>query len=303
MPLTRRSPSAPLPLAALQRRFLARVTSRAPRRAGASPTLDDSGAVLGGVSSAEQRIAIYQRGYFARLVECLRDDYPAVACALGPADFEALCIEFIDAHPPASPSLNFYGAPFAAFCATRAGHGSAFIHELARLEWAVVEAIHADAGTALDPTVLAKLPAAAWERARLLPSPALRVVRATHPVRRYYQAVLDGQPAAVPELEPSTVAVCRRGPQVRSIDVEATHARLLERLVAGHPLGAALDALTADSNDDACASLERAFSAWVACGFFAGIHSCAPGAATASGLLEDEPGSGQAWPKAEREHR
>ena len=302
MSLTRRAPSAHLPLAALQRRFLARVTARAPMPAGASPPLDDAGAVLGGVSSAEQRIAIYQRGYFARLVECLRDDYPAVARALGPDEFEALCIDFVDAHPPASPSLNFYGAPFAAFCASRAEHWSVFVGELARLEWAVVESIHANAGPTLDLTALANLPAAAWEQTRLLPSPALRIVRATHPVRRYYQAFLDGQLATVPELEPSTVAVCRRGPEVRPIDVEASHAVLLERLVEGQPLGVALDALAADANEDACARLERAFSAWVAGGFFAGIRPRPPGVAPSSGLLEDEPGSGQAWPKAEREH-
>jgi hypothetical protein len=226
--------------------------------------------------SAEQRIAVYSHGYFARLVECLRDDYPAVAFALGPASFDALCTDFVEAHPPASPSLNFYGAPFPVFCARRPDPLSGFLSELARLEWAVVESIHADAGAALDAAILADLPAAAWQRARLIPSPALRVVRATHPVQRYYRAFLEGESAVVPDRDASTVAVCRRGADVRHVDIEAMHVRLLERLVQGQPLASALDALderATDSNDEpAAAALQRAFSEWIASGFFAGIN-------------------------------
>ncbi len=272
MPLTRRA-SLPHPsLAALQSWFFERVTSRPPSRAESSSPPDDSRLVHGGVASAEQRLAIYHRAYFARLIECLRDDYPAVAFTLGPATFDALCTDFIEAHPSESASLSFYGAPFAPFCATPRAGLAGFVSELARLEWAVVEAIHAEAEPALDATALADVPADAWERARMIPSPALRIVRATHPVQRYYQAFLEGEATTVPDPGPSTVAVCRRGADIWRVALEATHARLLERLVAGQPLATALDTLTADSSDHAAAAaLQHAFSDWLSCGFFAGI--------------------------------
>jgi hypothetical protein len=273
--VTRRASRAALPLGALQSWFFERVTSRSPTSARSRLGARALGLVHAGGASAEQRIAVYIRGYFARLVECLRDDYPAVAFALGPASFDALCTDFIESHPPASPSLNFYGAPFPAFCAQSLGPRSSFVSGLARLEWAVVESIHADIGTPLDATLLANLPTAAWQRARLIPSPALRIVRATHPVQRYYRAFLAGEIATVPDFEGSTVAVCRRGADIRHLDVEDRHVRLLSRLIDGQSLSSALDVLDERAtryDDEPVAALQRAFSAWIESGFFSGIN-------------------------------
>ena len=44
-----------------------------------------------GVESPIERLAIYRRGYFNRLAECLADDFPALMSALGDQDFKTLC--------------------------------------------------------------------------------------------------------------------------------------------------------------------------------------------------------------------
>ena len=67
---------------------------------------------------------------------------------LGEAAFEAVAHDYIDEHPSRSPSLNGFGRSMAPFLAERAdavgaaGVG-AFAADLARVEWAIVEAIHA----------------------------------------------------------------------------------------------------------------------------------------------------------------
>ena len=249
-------------LGPLQRWFFDCVTSP-------SPPLPGAGArriVPGGLPPA-QRIEVYRHGYFARLAECLADDYPAVAASLGSASFDALCRAYIEAHPPPSASLNCYGAGFAELCRQR-GPALAFQADLARLEWAVVEAIHADATRSLDAEALGALDEAAWSRARLVPSPTLRILFLDHSVYDYHQAFSRGERPAAPERAPSALAVCRRGADVWRLRLTAPVADLLARLAAGEPLASALEVVSG-VGELGVGALERAFGEWVACGCFA----------------------------------
>jgi len=255
-------------LATLQRWLFDRVTSSSPALLGAGVRRISPGGL-----PAAARLEVYRLGYFARLTECLADDYPAVAHALGPASFEALCRAYIEAEPPRGASLNFYGAGFADFCHRR-GPALAFEAHLARLEWAVVEAIHADATATLDPAELAVLGEGQWARARLVPSRTLRIVAGDYPVYDYYRAFSAGERPSAPERSPSALAVCRRGDDVWRLRLSAPLAELLGRLAAGEPLGAALDAVSgigATSELDASA-LQHAFGEWVACGCFSALE-------------------------------
>jgi hypothetical protein len=233
------------------------------------PDADARWVTSGKLPSAE-RIAVYQRAYFSRLVECLRDDYPALAHLLGANDFEASCLAFIEAHSPASASLNDYGAPFADFFATSLAPDAAFASELACLEWAVVECIHADAERCLDARELGAVSEQQWSRARLIPSPASRLLATRYPVHAYYRAFLEGENPEPPALEASTIAVCRRADRVWRFGVDPRFAGLLRGLMSGELLASALASVPAD--DSAGAELERALSEWVTRGMFAGVN-------------------------------
>jgi hypothetical protein len=254
-----------------QRWLFERVT----RPLGAPPPApaEDARWVVSGALPCSDRIAVYQRAYFSRLVECLRDDYPALAHALGADDFEALCLEFIESHPPASVSLNYYGAAFADFLASWPAPYAAFASELARLEWAVVECIHADAERSLDPRELGALSEEQWSLLRLIASPAAKLLTTCYPVHHYYQAFLAGGLPEPPSFEACSIAVCRRGDRTRWVGVDARFAGLLRRLMSGEPLASALAGVPAEANtgSNAAAELERALSEWVACGLFAGV--------------------------------
>jgi hypothetical protein len=242
---------------------------------GAPPPEPDDAArwVASGKLPSVERVAVYQRAYFSRLVECLRDDYPALSHALGGDDFESLCLQFIESHPPESPSLNHYGAPVADFLATWPAPGAPFARELARFEWAIVESIHADAERSLDPCQLGAIPEQEWPLARLIPSPAARLLTLCYPVHRYYQAFLEGERPEPPAFEACTIAVCRRGDRVWRFAVEARWVGLLRRLISGEPLASALAEVPAEQNAASMtAELERALSEWVACGLFAGVR-------------------------------
>jgi hypothetical protein len=260
-------------LAALQRWLFERVLDPAPADPEAAAAV-----VISGQLPAAERIEVYRHGYAARLVECLEDDYPALQHALGGGAFEALCRDFIREHPPPSPSLNYYGAPFARFVAARPERWSEPASELAQLEWALVEAIHAEEGERLDSAALGRLAPEDWSRARLVPSPTLRLLRLRHAVADHYQAFAQGSVASGrwPSPGESAVAVCRREADVWRVCIPTALAPLLSRLISGTPLLTAIERCTALDQSAGSAAiapeeLQRAFHDWVACGMFAAV--------------------------------
>ena len=253
----------PPALAELQHWLFERVLSAAPADAEAAATF-----VVSGHLPAIDRVEVYRHGYAARLVECLEDDYPALQHALGGGPFAALCRSFIAGHPPPSPSLNYYGAPLAQFIAARPERWSQPAAELAQLEWALVEAIHAEEGERLDSAALGRLSPEDWSRAQRVPSPTLRLLSTRHAVADHYQAFQEGSLASErwPSPGESTVAVCRREADVWRVRIPSALTALLAGLISGTPLLQALERCTATDPEE----LQRALLDWVACGMFSG---------------------------------
>jgi hypothetical protein len=223
--------------------------------------------------NAAERLAIYHEGYFARLVACLVDDYPALEYFLGEERFASLARAYIGEFPSRSPSLNAYGARMAEFCRARTEPWAPFAAELAELEWALVEVIHAPSAPGLSPEALAKVPASAWQTARLVASPTLRLLHFEHAVNAYFQAFLDGSDPEHPEQRPSATAVCRRGLPVTRTNLELPAATLLEDLLAGSPLESALARLAELSGGvDLSEKLPNWLASWVGSGFFSAIE-------------------------------
>lgn len=226
--------------------------------------------------SAVERLQIYRDGYFVRLIECLTDDYPALRHLLGEEPFGELAQRYIEAHPSRSPSLNAYGARLPAFCGSRSEPWAPFAADLARLEWALVEVVHASVSETMTPEALALVPPARWQTARLVASPGLRVLRFDYPVNACFQAYRDGGALELPRPAPSATAVYRRGLTLWRLDLEPRAAQLLEALVSGAPLVSAVAALEshypgAEAGEELARLLPVWLGAWVEGGFFSGV--------------------------------
>jgi hypothetical protein len=239
--------------------------------------------------SALERLEIYRRGYVARLIECLADDYPALQQALGKEAFAELCRAYIAAHPSEQPSLNFYGARMADFCRASAANDhsapsprsplnvpSHFAADLAALEWAMVEVIHAASAPPLLLDGLRDVPADAWGDARLFANTAMRILRFGYPVNAYLQAFRDGNDVQVPQPLRCATVVWRSGPRVWRMDLTEPMHDVLSALVAGDSLGAALeraaDASSGDSDEALAARVMAWFREWVQGGLFARVE-------------------------------
>ena len=193
--------------------------------------------------TARQRLEIYRRGYHARLIECLADDYPVLQRAMGTDAFEALGRAYVARYPSQGPSLNFYGrfmAPFLREGAPEATIPRGFAADLAALEWSIVEVIHAAAGDPLTIEALGQVPPDAWAGARLVANTALRLQRFDHPVNAYFQQVRDGGALDVPTPRPSATVVYRSGATVWRMDLTVPMFEVLQGLLAGEALAVAL---------------------------------------------------------------
>jgi hypothetical protein len=245
-----------------------------PERAGEAASRLTSGPRM----TALERLEVYRRAYHARLVECLADDYPAVRHALGSEAFDALCRSYIAVHPSGGPSLNDFGRSMAAFChsddAPSPFPTRAFAADLASLEWAVVEVIHSVTAKPVTLDGLRDVPLERWAEARLVPTPALRLLRFEYPTNAYFQAFLDRGDPSVPAPATSWVVVYRDGPKVWRMDLTRPMFAVLESLVAGRSLGASLEQAGSFGEDDEGAAGQRVtgwFREWVASGLFARI--------------------------------
>jgi hypothetical protein len=237
--------------------------------------------------TASERFDIYRSGYLARLVECLLDDYPVLAAMLGEDPFDALCRAYVDRHPSASPNLNGFGRHMAAFCREVRLEGDAckgfdalrvFASDLAALEWALVEVLHAECPPPLEVAALQAMAPDAWARARFIRSDALRLLRFEYPVNAVFIANrIDEIVPESPTRSPNAVAVYRKDMQLWRMDLTPAMMGVLEPLALGKSLGEALAAIEADVTDadvlaQTGANLMVWFREWVDAGFFTRIE-------------------------------
>ena len=275
-----------LPLRALQHWFAAAIMHPHGVAAGIEQTAAHgaSAVALGDVErvllpssrlSGIERLAVYGDAYRARLVECLADDYPALKYALGDDAFEALCLRYIARHPSESPNLNAFGRHMTAFCRDEERPALQFEAELAALEWAMVEVLHASSAQKLDLATLATVPGDRWAQARFSASGTVRVMEFSHPVNAFFQAFRTDQAPGVPAPTWSATAVFRDGATIWRMNLSRAMHALLMSLFGGTPLGPALESLAraGQLTEEEGAQVMVWFRDWVRHGFFAQIET------------------------------
>ena len=233
-------------LADTQARFHALVTARddvavlAARDAGTRAAVDEM--VVGDARlSAVGRLDVYAAMYFVRLHDVLAEELPRTAAVLGGEAFHRLVTDYLQACPPAHPSLREAGARLPAFLAGHAPVGDRpWLVELARLERARLEVFD---GPDATPVSLAALRALAPERfgaLHLSLIPAHRVLVNRFTIAPTWRAEA---PDAPPREAPETLIVWRREVDVFHRAADDEEARWFPRLA--DPGGVAFEALCA----------------------------------------------------------
>jgi hypothetical protein len=93
--------------------------------------------------SAFERLEIYNRQYWFRVMAALAEDFPALEAVVGSEQFAELSRHYLTAHPSRSYTLRNIGSCLPAWLAEHpeyAGGCAALALDAARVEWACVEA-------------------------------------------------------------------------------------------------------------------------------------------------------------------
>jgi putative DNA-binding protein len=161
------------------------------------------------------RLAIYRHHVSATLTEALESTYPVVVRLVDRRFFAYAADQFIRRHPPAGPCLFEYGESLADFLATfPASRHLAYLPDVARLEWALNHALHAEDAAIFDPGWLAALRPDEVGGVRLRLHPSVSLLESPWPIDRIWRA---NQPGSNPD---ATVSLDQGGARLEVYRLE-----------------------------------------------------------------------------------
>jgi len=205
---------------------------------------------------AGARLEIYAYAWRARLRSVLADDFGALAQLLGEPAFDALASAYLRAHPPSHPSLRAAGARLPGFLAEAPEAAPArrqcpFAPDLARLEWALVEAFDAADAGALPHAALAAVAPERWAELRFRFQPALQPLALAFPVDRVRIAHDRGDATLARELAPDPTHVCvwRSDERVFHRPLDPIEAEALALALSGASFGRLCEAIAERLSD------------------------------------------------------
>jgi hypothetical protein len=226
--------------------------------------------------TSRQRLAIYQRGYLARLRDCMAGQFHALQYALGQELFQAFADEYLQQYPSVSYTLTDLGRRFAGFLqATRPDADAPaseredwpdFMIELAQLEYALLQIF--------DTEIDDNQPYATENTAdgKLLLAPIFHVFVFRFPTAHYLQAVHRGETPALPFEATTHLAVTRKNYQLGLFHLNPLQYKFLQYLQTHpQPIPQALEQFST-INNSTLIDLQNLWSVWrtkwIDAGFF-----------------------------------
>jgi hypothetical protein len=154
--------------------------------------------IADGGLGVEARLAIYRHHVVASLSDALASTYPVVCRLVDRRFFAYLADAFVRRHPPAGPCLFEYGARLPEFLAEFPACGDlAYLPDVARLEWALNVAAHAEDAPPVSPVAFAEIDPAGVGELTFTFDPSVSLVSSPWPIDRIWRANQPGADATV----------------------------------------------------------------------------------------------------------
>ncbi len=221
---------------------------------------------------AAERFRIYRNNFYHGLSQQLAEAYPVVRRLVGDAFFFAAARAFLEVHAPRTRSLALFGGEFPGFLRGFPPAASLpYLPDVARLERAWLEALHATDAAPLAPAVLSEL-GHALNETRFVTHPAARIVSSDYPIVDLW---LANQPEAAPgsrsfEAIAQSALITRPQLHVEVRVLSPAQAAFGSSLFAGEDVVTAYERA---SQTDECFDVTAAFRELLVAGAFAQTHS------------------------------
>ncbi|HEX8566254.1 MAG TPA: DNA-binding domain-containing protein [Pyrinomonadaceae bacterium] len=223
--------------------------------------------------TAARHLNIYRHSYIARLRDCMKNQFSALAYALGEELFQIFADQYLDAYPSDSYTLNELGRRFPDFLEeTRPDAGQEekeswidFMIELARFEYTLSVIFDAHSDKEIKP-VIESTPD---EKLKL--APLFRLFYHRYPVCRYYLDVTRKKEPELPFEEDSYAVVTRNDYRLSLLEIKPAQYYFLEILAKGDSIAKAKEYFVKIHGFDA-RRLDNAWNEWrksfITSGFF-----------------------------------
>jgi len=241
--------------------------------------------------SSSERLEIYGRSYWYRLLDSLWEDFPGLRAIIGARAFDKLARAYLAECPSESFTMRNLGRRLAEWLEPRpeyAGQNPALSLDMVRLEWAHIVAFDGESEPVLGPEDLLELDTSMIFRLQ----PYLTLLHLRYPVddlRLQVNDLPEGHAGASNAVlrhkerrvvrrhslkpEPVYVAVHRLDDVVYYKRLDPPEFRLLQALASGKPVGEAIDAVFENSAlplDEIRGPMEEWFASWSRNGWFCG---------------------------------
>ena len=216
-------------------------------------------------ASAIDRVEIYANMYFYRLLDAIKEDFPATLALLGEVHFHNLITGYLTESPPTDPSITEASRHLAEFARNSSALDKwPFIADLIRLERAMVEVFLGPDARPLSVDAMKGIPAAQWPSLRITVHPALQVINSDWRVDEILRAVESEQPLREPKHERRAILVWRNNHSVNYRPLDAHERRALNMIRFGYPFGAMCEAIAIHGDDSVTpAEISRMFLRWL----------------------------------------
>jgi hypothetical protein len=265
------------------------------------PSIADAARLIkpsSGLTSRE-RLEIYCRSYWSRVIDSLRDDFPGLAAILGQSRFERLARAYLADCPSRSFTLRDLGSRLEAWLEAHpsfAGANPALALDMVSLEWAHIVAFDGPDNTVLTQGEVADMA----PNLRVGLQPYVTLLQVNYPVDAMRAgANADGQRSAAasntavrtarrelpglprPDAEPLFLAVHRVDLSVYYRRLTAEEFRLLQSLRAGRTIASAITTafrMSPVASDHIPGLLTAWFGAWAEFGWLTSRSQAGRGA-------------------------
>jgi hypothetical protein len=182
------------------------------------------------------RLQIYHQAYRLRLIDTLRNDFPALERAVGESEFTQLCNDYIATHPSHHTSLRWLGEKLPAFLRTQ--QQPVHLCELAEFEWAQIMAFDAADSDLANTEDLRALPQEKWLSLCLEFHPSMQRVSLRTNAPAIWSAYVKNDVLETISIEvadePQAWLIWREDLQVVYRPIEPSEACALDKFLAGH---------------------------------------------------------------------
>jgi len=219
-----------------------------------------------------RRLAIHRHHVARSLATALAATFPTVQALVGADFFRQIAQVFVVRSLPTQPVLAEYGAEFPDFLAApEAGHGLAYLADVARLDWALNTAFYSPRGSRLTAADLAGIPPEQLASKKLTLAPGTALVRSRYPLDLIWAASQPGAPEGTVDIDqgPARLLVLPRAQDAGFIVLGEGEAAFVAAVADGQSLETAAGAgFAAQSSFE----LSSGFAQLLGCEAFAALQ-------------------------------